>query len=280
MTAPFRCPVCHAPLLREENTLRCEKGHSFDRAAQGYTNLLLCSRMRTKVPGDSREMVMARRKFLDLGYYAPFREALCSILCRALRSAPAPVVIDAGCGEGYYTQAVYEALSSRKEDACVMGFDVSKCAVRAACSRGKQVAYAVASCFDLPVQDRAADALFAVFSPIAEREFARVVRPGGYLLLAVAGERHLFGMKELLYAHPYENEHRETNYPGFAFVSRTPVRTRAVLHGEEIEALFSMTPYYWKTPAEGASRLRQAGILETELGFDFLLYRRTAEEKE
>jgi 23S rRNA (guanine745-N1)-methyltransferase len=273
--SPFRCPICKGTLTQIDRTLRCARGHSFDFAAQGYVHLLPSDRMRTKLPGDNREMVEARRRFLDAGYYAPFRDAAASLLVRALAPLDAPVVLDAGCGEGYYTDGVRRALAAAGKTPVVIGVDISKPAVKAACARSRELSLAVASCFALPVADGSADALLAIFSPIAEEEFARVVRPGGYLLLAVAGERHLFGLKEVLYDHPYENEHRKTDYRGFSFVSRTPVRTTAHLTGrQQIADLFAMTPYYWKTPAAGAARLAQLETLDTELGFDLLLYRR------
>ncbi len=85
-------------------------------------------------------------------------------------------------------------------------------------------------------------------------------------------------MKELLYDAPYENEYRETAYPGFSLVRREAVADTIELTSPAlIEALFSMTPYYWKTPPEGCERLRRASSLRTEIGFDFLLYRREAD---
>ena len=109
-------------------------------------------------------------------------------------------------------------------------------------------------------------------------ELRRVVKPGGFLLLAVPTPRHLYGMKELLYDAPYENEYRETAYPGFSLVRREAVADTIELTSPAlIEALFSMTPYYWKTPPEGCERLRRASSLRTEIGFDFLLYRREAD---
>ena len=165
-------------------------------------------------------------------------------------------------------------------DALVCGFDISKLAVAAAAKRYPQLELSVASCFAIPVADAAADLLLAIFSPIVPGEFARVVRPGGALLLAVAGPRHLFGLKEVLYEHPYENETRETVYPGFVLERRVPVRTTVVIRGQEaIHDLFAMTPYYWKTPADGAKRLGGLESLFTELGFDLLLYRRTEESE-
>ncbi|MEG2204527.1 MAG: 50S rRNA methyltransferase, partial [Oscillospiraceae bacterium] len=104
----FVCPLCRAPLAPDSDNraLRCASGHSFDRAAKGYVHLLPSNRMHTKLPGDSKAMVDARRRFLDAGYYQPFSDAICRILTRELAPSPAPVLLDAGCGEGFYTAAL------------------------------------------------------------------------------------------------------------------------------------------------------------------------------
>ena len=63
--APWRCPLCGAPLAGDV-TLKCPSGHCFDRAKEGYWHLLPVQNTRTKAPGDSKEMVAARRAFLSL----------------------------------------------------------------------------------------------------------------------------------------------------------------------------------------------------------------------
>ena len=108
-------------------------------------------------------------------------------------------------------------------------------------------------------------------------EFARVLRPGGVLLFAVPGPRHLFGLKEVLYARPYENQRRDVAYPGFSCVERVPVERAITVTGPQVQALFAMTPYYWKTPVDGARRLAALDKLTTEIGFDFLVYRKEDE---
>ncbi len=271
----FCCPICKAPLYDTGATLQCADHHSFDKAAQGYVHLLPPNKMHAKLPGDSPEMVAARRSFLEAGFYQPFCDRICALVSDALRGRRSPLLIDAGCGEGYYTDAVRSAVESVCDSPAVCGFDISKLAVRAAAGRGRGLPLAVASCFDIPVRDACADMLLSVFSPIVPSEFARVLKPGGMLLLAVAGERHLLGLKQLLYDTPYLNAYKETDYPGFSFEARVPVRTHAVLSDSRlIFDLFTMTPYYWKTPVEGVRRLRQVTRLETELGFDLLIYRR------
>lgn len=271
----FCCPICKLPLKDTGPSLKCGGGHSFDKAVQGYVHLLPPNKMHAKLPGDSREMVTARRRFLEAGFYRPFRDRICAVLSDELRGSVSPLLIDAGCGEGYYTDAVRRGLETVCKSPIVCGFDISKSAVKSAAGRSRALHLAVASCFEIPFSDACADALLGVFSPIVPAEFARVLKPGGILLLAVASERHLLGLKQLLYDTPYLNTHKETVYPGFAFENRIPVRTHAVLTDSSLIAdLFAMTPYYWKTSIEGSQRLQQASRLETELGFDLLIYRR------
>lgn len=272
----FCCPLCGGPLARQEHRAVCPQGHSFDVARQGYVHLLPVNKMHAKLPGDSREMVESRRRFLEAGYYEPFRQALCRLAaeCASQLGSPAGeglALCDAGCGEGYYTAGLREALPRAR----VCGFDISKLAVKAAAGRHKGIPFAVASSFAIPLGAGSVHLLTDVFSPLAQAEFARVVKPGGFFLYAVPGERHLYGLKEILYEAPYENPHRETAYEGFRFVRREQVRDVISLpDGEAAMDLFAMTPYYWKTGVEGVKRLQEAGAFQTEIAFDFLVYER------
>lgn len=270
----FTCPVCHETLRRQEKSCLCPNGHSYDIAAEGYVHLLPPNKMHSKVPGDSKQMVAARRAFLEGGWYEPFSDQLNRLVLECAPS-PAPVLLDAGCGEGYYTGRLREALASNGLAPQLFGFDISKFAVKAAAKKHREISFAVASMFEIPVQSGAADCVFNVFAPIVEDELCRVLRPGGTLILAVPGERHLFGLKEILYENPYENEHRETEYRGFRFQKRVAVPLSLSLHdNDSIMNLFAMTPYYWKTPVEGCERLKNTTALCTEIEFDFLIYQK------
>lgn len=272
MNALFCCPVCGGPLAPAPGALRCPQGHSFDVAAQGYVNLLTADRMHTKAPGDSREMVAARRAFLDGGFYAPFSDALNALVLA--EAGPSPAVLDAGCGEGYYTARLWAALQAAGPAARLAAYDIAKPAVKAAARRCPGVEWAVAGSFAIPAPAAAFDCVVNVFSPMVPGEFARVLRPGGALVFAVPGPRHLFGLKEVLYDRPYENRRQDVAYPGFTFVRRMPVEGRITVTGPQVQNLFAMTPYYWKTPKDGAARLAALDTLSTEIGFDFLLYRK------
>ncbi|MFV0496808.1 MAG: putative RNA methyltransferase [Candidatus Fimivivens sp.] len=275
MDCIFRCPICKAPLNDTDFALKCGNSHSFDKAAKGYVHLLPPHKMHTKLPGDNREMVAARRRFLDAGFYHPFRQRICALIADELQNRTAPLLIDAGCGEGYYTDAIGHTLASICQSPVICGLDISKLAIKAAANRSRMLHLAVASCFEMPLQNACADVLLNVFAPIVPSEFARVLKPNGMMLLAVASPKHLLGLKQLLYETPYLNAHQETTYPGFTFETRVPIRSHAVLTDKNLIAdLFAMTPYYWKTSIAGSQRLQQTNHLETELGFDLLIYRR------
>ena len=129
---PWRCPLCGGA-LQGENDLKCEKGHCFDRAREGYWHLLPVQSMRTKAPGDSKEMVAARRAFLNAGYYGIFGQAL-GELCLAhgvpaAKDAPLHL-LDAGCGEGWYDRCIAQQFAAAEKPLQLAGFDIAKPAVR------------------------------------------------------------------------------------------------------------------------------------------------------
>lgn len=266
LAGALRCPVCQGPLLLMGRTLSCPKGHSFDLAREGYANLLAIQKKHAADPGDGKEMVRARRAFLSAGHYAPLMHGLAD-LCAGL---PHSTIVDAGCGDGSYDRFLYEALGEPQ----IVGFDLSKEAVRLAAKLLPQAAFCVGGSFSAPVRDGWADLLLNIFSPFAGQEFLRMLRPGGHLVYAVPTARHLHGLKEVLYKTPYENEVRQTEYEGFAFVEEREVTPTLTLEGESVQQLFAMTPYYWNTPADGAARLADCRTLTTEIGFRYLVYRK------
>lgn len=269
----FRCPLCGAPLAEKDHALRCPGGHAFDRAKEGYVNLLPVHQKHSKAPGDDKGMAAARRAFLEKGWYLPLREALCRQA--AERTGPAPAVLDAGCGEGYYTAGVRAALLAVGKTPETAGIDISKFSLQKAAKKYPDIEFAVASAYRLPVADGKADLLLNVFSPLALEEFRRVLKPGGVYLYVVPAAYHLWELKEVLYEKPYLNEEKETPYEGFAYLDILPVSYSIYLPSQEdIHALFQMTPYYWKTGREGAERLAGVERLDCQVDFRVHVFRR------
>ncbi len=262
----FRCPLCAAPLERGAGAYRCPGGHSFDVAREGYVHLLPPNQKHSALPGDGRDMVLARRDFLSKGYYEPLLKTICFQFLTLPGEAPA--LLDAGCGEGYYTAGIFQALRSAGKRPRIAGTDISKFALRTAARRERAAEFAVASSYRLPLGDGGVDGVLNCFSPLALEEFRRVLKPGGTFLYVVPGPDHLWEMKEILYERPYPNEEKETPYEGFAYRAILPVEGALRLESRaDIQNLFRMTPYFWKTPRAGAERLAALERLEVRTSF-------------
>ena len=269
----FCCPLCAAPLEKTDRTYRCPRGHSFDRAREGYVHLLPANQMHSTDPGDDKGMATARNRFLSGGYYKPLCDALAQL---ALQYAPETVsVLDSGCGEGYYSAAIYQALAQAGREVNLAGVDLSKHALRRAAKREKAAEFAVASVYDIPVADRSADLILNCFSPLALEEFLRILKPGGVYFYVVPGEKHLWELKEVLYENPYPNTEKLTPYEGFTYLEVQSVD--GVIHlpdQQTISDLFQMTPYFWKTPKSGTEKLAALDSLDTAISFRIHVFRK------
>lgn len=269
----FICPVCSAPLTREERSYRCPAGHSYDIAREGYVHLLPANKKHSANPGDDREMVAARTRFLDGGWYAPLRDALCRLALAHTGGCPA--VLDAGCGEGYYTNGIFSALQNAGKSPHVAGVDLSKLALRKAARRTPGAEFAVASVYHLPVADRSIDLLVDCFAPLALEEYRRVLKPGGMFLYVVPAPNHLIELKSVLYEQPYLNTEEAVAYEGFDYVEIIPVTAlMAIGDSQPLMDLFGMTPYAWKTPKAGVERLAALSGLDVTMDFRVHVFRR------
>lgn len=271
------CPVCQTPITTTEDGGVCRKGHRFDRARSGYMHLLPANRKHAKNPGDDKLMVDARRKFLDKGYYRPLADTVSRLASEWLANLPhqTPCVLDAGCGEGYYTTLLYDALCQRGMEPDILGVDISKLALDKAAKRQKAIFYVVASVFHLPVPDACCDLLCSLFSPYCSEEYQRVIRPGGAMLLVIPGENHLWELKQAIYERPYKNQVKPFALEGFTLLDHMQVHDTIYLaEHNDIENLFKMTPYYYKTSEQDQARLLGRGELTTQIEFEVLLYRK------
>ncbi|MBR6682006.1 MAG: methyltransferase domain-containing protein [Clostridia bacterium] len=256
------CPICREALCEGDTGFRCKNGHSFDKARQGYVNLLISSKG-NKNHGDDKLMVKARKDFLDKGYYAPLREKVNEILGKG------NVVLDAGCGEGYYT-----SLFAENND--VYGIDVSKDAVKYASSRCKNAAFAVASLSDIPLPDESVDVIINIFAPDFPDEILRVLKPNGRLIVVSPLENHLIELKNAIYDNPYPNSPQSPERNGFVLKSEHSLKFSIDIdNNEDLTSLFKMTPYYYKTSQQDQMKLQSLENITTKIEFFIAEYEKT-----
>lgn len=256
-TVKLICPVCKLPLKRDGKSYICEKKHSFDVARQGYLNLLLVQNKHSLNPGDTADMLNARRRFLNSGKYLP----ICKSVSEALKKyscAPEPVVIDVGCGEGYYTSLI-------KKNCCGVyaGVDISKDGVRMACSRNKEILWLVATAAALPIETGSADAVIAMFSLMLPDEYARVLRHGGCVIEVTVGNDHLRELKEIIYDEVFvQDKHPSPCTEIFEEIECSEHKYKITLDNEELKALLMMTPHFWRIHKERREKLEATESLE------------------
>ncbi|MEU7003757.1 putative RNA methyltransferase [Nonomuraea sp. NPDC046570] len=242
------CPVCRARLELRPGVVRCVRGHGFDVAKQGYVSLLLGS----QAPGtaDSPAMVAARASFLATGLYAPLAHAIAETVAALAQQRGRAVVVDAGVGTGYYLAAVLDEV----DGAAGVAFDVSKHAVRrAARAHGRIGAFVADVWRPLPIADEVADVVLNVFAPRNGPEFARILRPGGALVVVTPAKDHLSPLvAELGLLSVDEDKERRVaeSLRDFAEIERRAVEFEMMLTHDQITEVVGMGPSAWHSDAQ------------------------------
>lgn len=276
----FVCPLDGAVLESTTNGASCGAGHHFDRAREGYLNLLPVQHKASRQPGDDQAMVVARRCVLDSGLFAPLAAAVFDTVhglvaeCHDERSLR---IVDAGCGEGYYLERLLAA--ARACDApgslALAGFDISKLAVRAAARRSHDVAWAVASNRQPPFLPASCDLILSLFGFPHWPGFAAVLAPRGHVLLVEAGATHLLELREVIY--PQIVAQASSVLDAAVMRGWAPVVGRnleyhvTLTSSSQIAALLGMTPHAHRMTADGRAALAQLSTARVTLSVSMWL---------
>jgi len=260
----FQCPIDSLPLENKGNSLRCEKGHSFDFAKEGYCNLLLVQNKATADPGDNKEMIDARRRFLSKEYFEPIAKKVNEI-CQTIRPEK---ILDAGCGEGYYLEKLQASLPQSQ----LLGIDISKNAIKAAAKRNKKISWAVASNRQLPVNPSDLDLILSIFGFPIFSSF----KGTQYILLVDPAPRHLMKLRETIYS-----QVKETKLVSIeeAFLNGYELATEEQLDfsfpiESDIQDLLAMTPHAYRISQEGREKLGKLGATQMSASVVFRLLKK------
>ena len=261
------CPICGMKLEQVDRAFLCPDRHSFDIARQGYVNLLTVQQKHSLNPGDTREQVLARRAFLDEGHYAPICQTLIDTAKELGITGP---ILDVGCGEGYYSTRLAQALGAR-----LTGLDISKEAVRCAAAKYKDARWLCATAAHIPVADGSAQLVTSLFALTLPGEFSRVLGEKGYYFQVLAAQDHLLGLKSIIY--PELKLREKDTVPeleGFTLVKTVPIRFDFAVEGDRIRDLFSMTPHVFRVSREGVQRLEETASLRDTASCVLNVYRK------
>ncbi len=235
------CPICKINLRKENKSYKCENNHCFDIARQGYLNLLPVQNKHSINPGDTREMLIARREFLNNNNYVP----ICSAVKKLSENliSKNSVIADIGCGEGYYLNELYKTLTPKT----TIGIDISKDAVKMACSYNKKINWIVATASCLPVKNESVDLITAMFSLFMEDEFYRILKKDGYIIEVRVANEHLIELKEIIYETVFKQDKKPCQVSNkFETVSLEKHSYKLNLDNKNLCNLLKMTPHFWR----------------------------------
>ncbi|QHS13210.1 23S rRNA (guanine(745)-N(1))-methyltransferase [Shewanella sp. Arc9-LZ] len=270
----YICPICSAPLVQQQNSWQCELRHQFDCAKEGYVNLLPVQKKKTKDPGDNKEMMIARREFLNQGFYQPLSDKV-NQLALEFAGGDATKVLDIGCGEGYYSHRLFETLQSVVKPHCEFyGLDISKSAIRYAAKRYSGLHFCVASAFEMPFADDSFDLAIRIYAPSKVEELQRVIKPTGILITVSPGPMHHYALKKKIYSEPKQHPQEPMVLDGFTYLAHQALAYSLTLtRAEDIDHFLNMTPYAWKLSDSQKSQIIEQG-LECEIDFKIEIHQR------
>ncbi|WP_144208764.1 23S rRNA (guanine(745)-N(1))-methyltransferase [Shewanella donghaensis] len=278
----YICPICQTSLSLNNKSWHCQNRHQFDCAKEGYVNLLPVQKKNSKDPGDNKEMMLARREFLNQGYYQKLSDKVNEL---AVQFAPqSKRVLDIGCGEGYYSNRLHSALNLQEVDAeatldqleltqChLQGLDISKSAIKYASKRYPQMDFCVASAYEMPFSDSAFDLAIRIYAPSKVEELQRVLKEGGVLITVSPGPMHHFAMKQIIYSEPKPHDEPKADIEGFTCLHHERLEYQLTLSNPtDIDNFLNMTPYAWKLTNEQKSQISNQG-LSCELDFSIEIH--------
>jgi len=273
------CPIDGLPIDAHGAQRRCAAGHSFDMAREGYCNLLVVQHKASRDPGDSKDMVAARRRYLEAGHFQPIADHVFNAVRKCVTAGDdgAFDVVDAGCGEGYYLDRLARLAAASPEPGTLglAGIDVSKWAVKAAARRKAPVTWLVANNRTPPFLAGSVDLVLCLFGFPVWEGFKKTQKPGGHVLLVDPAADHLFELREIIY--PTVRRSPPPPLPGaeatgYRLQREDGLRFSVTLtEAEMIQDLVAMTPHAHRVTQAGRKALAELRTLSVTVDVAFRL---------
>ena len=271
----YQCPLCRQPLTFSERTYRCSNNHSFDLAKEGYVNLMPVQHKHSKDPGDNKEMMQARRRFLEKDYYQPMKQIVAQLCAQHLVDTEHQL-LDIGCGEGYYTDEVANELTAQSTNSTVYGLDISKIAIRFAAKRYQNCQFSVASSHRLPFAEQSLNAILRIYAPCKAEEMDRCLKDNGVVITVTPAGRHLYQLRERIYPEIRLHSEAPEELEGFTLEHEHKLNYMMNLVQGDSFDLLQMTPFAWKSSDVLRETLKTAANFDCEADFLIRVYRKNA----
>ena len=237
----YSCPICKLPLYQLSNSLKCDNGHNFDFAKEGYINLLKLNNKKSILPGDNKDMISSRRLFLDSGHFDKVILEIIKII-EHYKPNHTKNILDLGCGEGYYTSFFQKEFNEIK----FYGLDISKYAIKLAAKKHKKPVFFVASSKDIPLQEKSIDAIIKICAPMFVDEISKILKEEHIIVSVSPGNNHLIEIRNLLYKSIRNNTEKLNKIVDVDLIHTKEVKLDMSLNRKELQNLINMTPFKWK----------------------------------
>ena len=265
----YLCPLCQTALTLSDKIFRCDNNHCFDLAKEGYVNLLPVQHKKSKQPGDNKAMVRARREFLEQGFYQPLIDKLTALQRHYLPANEAYNLLDAGCGEGYYTH------QHKTEHNCVYGVDIAKEAVKIAAKKYRNCHFSVGTLSQLPFANDFFAWMVSIYAPILDTEFNRVLSSGGYLITVTPAENHLHELKAVIYQQAQQHDMEKSPISSLELIAQERLNYQMdFANSQQVLDLLAMTPFAFKASNEALAKLKALASFSCQADFDIRVYKK------
>lgn len=275
-TIGLSCPICGDKMYIKGNSCTCGK-HNYDISKEGYLNLV----HNKSTAGDSKDMMVSRRNFLEGGFYQPISDSLNSLVGRLFNGAYSLTIADMGCGEGYYLDRLSQSLMDNSVYPTSYGLDLSKTAIKLASQTHKNENWLVANLSKMPFLDGSVDCAISMFANLNDTETFRILKDDGYLILVRAGLHHLLELRQIVYPKIIERYTKTQCPSGFTVVDEYTIKFNVdITDNQNVKNLLIMTPHYWKITSERRAMLYAMDSLSTTAEVEFYVLKKLPTPKD